>query len=113
MSKKQKYNGIVYSTNEDFNYSADEAQEAETLPPGKQQLRVSLDKKQRGGKAVTLVSGFIGRQEDLVELGKHLKQRCGVGGTVKEGDILIQGDFRGRVTELLINEGYRVKQVGG
>ena len=105
--------GVVYSTGSDFDYQHNKEDEEETLLPVKQNLRVSLDKKQRKGKAVTLITGFIGKKEDLKELGKKLKSRCGVGGTVKDGEIIIQGDFRTRVMELLKLDGYKVKQIGG
>lgn len=105
--------GVVYSTSSDFNYQHNENEEEQTLPPSKQDLRIMLDKKQRKGKSVTLVIGFVGTQEALKELGKNLKSKCGVGGTVKEGQIIIQGDFRSRIIELLKIEGYKVKQVGG
>jgi len=112
MKKKQRYNGIVYSTDENFAYEEVEGSERETLPNHKQQLRVMLDKKMRGGKVVTLVTGFVGAANDLETLGKKLKQKCGVGGTVKDGEIVIQGDFRQRVMDLLSADGYRVKKVG-
>ena len=105
--------GIVYSTNPDFNYETNASNENVTLPPAQQDLRVSLDKKQRKGKAVTLVTGFIGSEADLKELGKILKSKCGVGGTAKNGEILVQGDFREKVIEILKNTGYRVKRSGG
>ncbi len=104
--------GMVYSTNPDFQYETSEEPEAETLPAAQQQLRVWLDRKQRGGKVVTLVKGFVGRDEDLQALGKLLKSRCGVGGSAKEGEILIQGDHRDRVVELLLKEGYKAKKAG-
>ncbi len=108
--KKQKYSGIVYSTNEDFDYYREE-DEAETLAPNKQDLRISLDKKQRKGKKVTLIGGFIGADRDLSDLGKTLKTKCGVGGSSKDGWILIQGDHREKVKALLENMGYKYKML--
>lgn len=112
--KKQLYTGIVYSTNENYSYSDDQDNdELDTPAPKDQQLRVALDKKQRAGKAVTVVMGFVGRDDDLIALGKHLKNKCGVGGTVKDGQVLIQGDFKAKIVAILLEEGYKVKQVGG
>jgi len=117
MSKKNKRDkgrtGVVYSTSQNFEYEYEGNFEEETLPPNEQNLKVMLDKKSRGGKQVTLVEGFVGTDEDLKELGKMLKSKCGVGGTAKDGEILIQGDFRIKVLEILQNEGYRAKKVGG
>jgi translation initiation factor 1 len=104
--------GMVYSTNPDFQYQTDEEPEAETLPPAQQDLRVWLDRKHRAGKVATLVKGFVGREEDLQTLAKLLKTKCGVGGSAKEGEILIQGDHRDRVVELLLKEGYKCKKAG-
>ncbi len=111
--KLNSFDGLVYSTNPDAQLNFDEENMLETLAPKFQNLRVQLDKKQRGGKAVTLITGFIGSDEDLKDLGKMLKTKCGVGGTVKEGEILIQGDFRQKILDLLIFEGYKVKKIGG
>lgn len=97
---------VVYSTNPDFRYETAEEEEAETLPKHQQKLRVSMEKKGRGGKTVTLIKGFIGSEEDCKELGKLLKSKCGVGGSVKEGEIIIQGDFKQRIIDLLKVEGY-------
>jgi len=105
--------GMVYSTNPDFEYEKENEPEEETLPTQQQNLKVSIDRKKRKGKSVTLVTGFVGSEDDLKDLGKMLKTKCGVGGTVKDGEILIQGEFRERVMELLNAEGYKVKKSGG
>ena len=104
--------GMVYSTNQDFQYESED-QEAETLAPQHQMLYVSLDKKNRKGKKVTLVEGFKGTTEDLKNLAKELKSSCGVGGSVGDHNILIQGDFRDRVITLLQEKGFTVKRKGG
>lgn len=97
---------IVYSTNPDFQYSTDEKEEIETLPKQQQKLRVSIEKNHRGGKTVTIVKNFIGNEDDLKQLGRLLKTKCGVGGTVKEGEIIVQGEFKEKIIELLKKEGY-------
>lgn len=107
-------NGIVYSTNPDFQFSsANDHEESDTLNPSQQDLRVWLDRKQRGGKTVTLVKGFAGRDSDLQDLGRMLKSKCGTGGSVKDGEIILQGDFRDKVLALLLSAGYRAKKAGG
>lgn len=98
--------GVMYSTNPDFQYNTGDEEEEDTLPKEKQQLRISLDKRNRGGKAVTLVTGFHGTTSDLEALGKFLKVKCGVGGSAKEGEIIVQGDLRPKVLEILQKEGY-------
>ena len=113
MSKKNKPVGIVYSTNPDFNYRIQENTVPATLMPQQQNLRVMLDRKQRGGKQVTLITGFIGSQNDLDELARMLKSKCGVGGSAKDNEIIIQGDFRTKTMELLTKAGYKAKIAGG
>jgi len=105
--------GMVYSTKDDFEFEEDSGIEEETLSPSQQNLKVMLDKKARGGKKVTLVAGFVGSEDDLKELGKELKSKCGVGGSAKDGEILIQGDNRDKVLGLLLKGGYRAKKSGG
>lgn len=105
--------GMVYSTNPDFEYTTDDGEDAEALPPAEQDLRVWLDRKSRAGKKVTLVKGFAGPDGDLKALGSMLKNKCGVGGSVKDGEIIIQGDFRDRIVEILVKEGYKAKKAGG
>ena len=97
---------VVYSTNPDFKYDTANAEEEQTLPKEKQALRISLDKRNRGGKMVTLITGFRGTSEDLTALGKLLKVKCGVGGSAKDGEIIIQGDLRAKVLDILRKEGY-------
>ena len=102
--------GVVYSTNPDFQYQKEGSVEEETLPPGKQRLIVGIDRRNRGGKQVTLVSGFVGKAEDLKELGRALKTRLGVGGSAKDGEITVQGDFRDKVVSILQQMGYQAKR---
>ena len=97
---------VVYSTNPDYQYENEEIEEAETLPKNQQKLKVSMEKKGRGGKTVTLIKGFVGTEDDLKELGKLMKAKCGVGGSVKDDEIIIQGDFKQRIIDLLKAEGY-------
>lgn len=110
MSKKNKADksGFVYSTDPSFQFQNEEPEMQETLQPDKQKLRIQLDTKQRGGKAVTLVTGFVGKPEDLEDLGKKMKQFCGTGGSVKDGEIIIQGDQREKVRSYLLKNKYRV-----
>ena len=117
MTKKKsndwkKRDGVVYSTSEDFDYIDQEAEKT-TLPPQQQNLKVQLDKKSRGGKQVTLVRGFVGSDDDLKELGKLIKNKCGVGGSAKDEEIIIQGDLREKVLEILVQNGYKAKKTGG
>ncbi|MDI9863732.1 translation initiation factor [Flectobacillus sp. DC10W] len=112
MSKNKKIPlGVVYSTNPDFEYEFEEKEAAETLPPNQQNLKALLDKKARAGKQVTLVTGFVGNDDDLNTLGKKLKNLCGCGGSVKDGEIILQGDFREKVVTWLIQQGYKAKKV--
>lgn len=105
---------MVYSTNPGLmSAGSGEASESETLPPGQQTLRISLDRKKRKGKTVTLICGFVGRAEDLRQLAGQLKSSCGVGGSAKNGEILIQGNFRDKIMEILSAQGFKVKRVGG
>lgn len=114
MSKKNRKSrvDIVYSTNPDFQYQHDEEQKQETLEPSKQKLKVYIDTKaKKKGKQATLISGFVGSEDDIKDLGKLLKTKCAVGGSVKDGDILIQGDFRDKIVQILISEGYNAKKL--
>lgn len=102
---------VVYSTNPDFSYESEEEEEQATLPKEKQLLRIELDKRNRKGKSVTLITNFIGTDDDLQDLAKLLKTRCGVGGSARDGEILLQGNFRQKVLELLQKEGYAKSRV--
>lgn len=114
MSNKNKgKQGLVYSTNPNFSLPKNEEPEIETLPPAKQMLKVFRDKKQRGGKEVTLIDGFVGNDTDIEKLGKELKAHCGTGGSVKDGQILVQGDQRQKVCAFLEKKGYKFKLAGG
>ena len=104
---------MVYSTNPDFNFHKGNAESAVTLAPGNQNLKIWLEKNHRGGKTVSVVKGFVGKEDDLEALGKKLKTTCGTGGSTKDGEILIQGDHRDRILALLIKEGYKAKKAGG
>lgn len=113
MAKKKKKINVVYSTNPDFSFDYEEDEQQETLAPNEQDLRIYLDTKQRKGKGVTLITGFIGSEDDLKELGKTLKSKCGVGGSAKNEEIIIQGDHRDKVLTLLLDMGYKAKKAGG
>lgn len=117
MSKKgndwKKRDGVVYSTSDSFEYNLGDQNDLDTLPPSQQRLKILLDKKARAGKQVTLVEGFVGSEDDLKELGKLLKNKCGVGGSAKDGEILIQGDHSDKVLQVLVTAGYGAKKSGG
>ncbi len=116
MAKKNQWKnreGVVYSTSDDFNYSSMGSALQNAIPSNQQNLKVQLDKKSRGGKQVTLITGFIGKDDDLKDLGKLLKSKCGVGGSAKDGEIMIQGDHRQKAVDILIKEGYKAKKAGG
>ncbi|PSR52185.1 translation initiation factor [Adhaeribacter arboris] len=110
---KKGRQGVVFSTDPDFKYEYEPEEQITTLPPPQQNLKVQLDKKARAGKQVTLVTGFVGTEDDLKELGKLLKNKCGVGGTIKDQEIIIQGDFRDKILQILIQANYKAKKVGG
>lgn len=115
MSKKDKKNkedGLVYSTNSNLSFNKDDENEDESLNPGEQSLRIHLDR-MGGGKLLTRIVGFVGSEEEIEKLGKELKQKCGVGGTVKNNEILIQGEHRDKILALLIKNGYKAKKAGG
>ncbi len=111
LSKLSDLGGMVFSTNDDFEFEQDEIEE--TLIPKEQYLEALFSNKGRGGKTVTVIKGFIGTQEDLKDLAKMLKTKCGVGGSSKDGEVIIQGKFRDKIMEILKKEGYNVKRVGG
>ncbi len=111
MNDWKKRLDIVYSTNPDYHYQGDETEEQATIAKEKQLLRVSLDKRNRKGKAVTLITGFVGTTEDLETLAKMLKTKCGVGGSAKDGDIIVQGDHRQKVVDILQKEGYAKSRI--
>ncbi|PJA07731.1 MAG: translation initiation factor [Flavobacteriales bacterium CG_4_10_14_0_2_um_filter_32_8] len=113
MNKKKKFTNIVYSTNPNFKLE-EENDELITLNHEKQELKVQIDRKQRNGKSVTLVTRFVGNEEDLKKLAKELKSKCGVGGSTKDGEIIIQGEFKDKIFDFLINLGYvKTKKIGG
>jgi len=115
MAKKNDWKnreGVVYSTSENFEYEINKMREQTTLSPQQQNLRAQLDKNGRAGKQVTLVTGFVGSGIDLEALTKLLKTKCGVGGSSKDGEIILQGDLRDKVVEALSKEGYKAKRVG-
>jgi translation initiation factor 1 len=115
MAKKNEWKnreGVVYSTSDNFEFEIAGQQEQVTLPPQQQTLRALLDKSGRAGKQVTLVTGFIGSNNDLVTLTKLLKTKCGVGGSAKDGEIILQGDLRDKVVQALVKEGYKAKRIG-
>ena len=113
MSKKKKLTNIVYSTNPNYEFEEDNDEQI-TINHEKQELKVQIDRKQRKGKSVTLISGFVGNEEDLKKLAKELKSKCGVGGSTKNGEIIIQGEFKDKIFDLLLDLGYsKTKKIGG
>ena len=112
LSSLDDLGGFVFSTNKDFEYDSNEESQ-ETLPNNQQKLEAHLDKKNRGGKVATIIKGFEGNDDDIKALAKQLKTLCGVGGAAKDGEIIIQGNFRDKIVDFLAKEGYKVKRVGG
>ena len=112
-NKWKQLEGIVYSTDPGYTYNQEEAESEITLPPSQQLLYVAIDRKMRKGKTATLISGFTGRGEDRDDLARMLKSKCGTGGSVKDDYILIQGDFRDKIIQILNSEGYKTKKTGG
>lgn len=110
MTKKNKNAGIVYSTNPDYKYTA-QPHKGASVSLHQQELKIFLDKKNRGGKTVTIISGFVGKEEAIEKLGRELKSKCGVGGTIKDGEIIIQGDHRERILTILSTDGYKAKKI--
>jgi translation initiation factor 1 len=113
MQKNKNVSGIVYSTNPDYKYNYENNKEADTLPPRQQDLRIFIEKKHRGGKTASVIKGFVGKENDLEALGKLLKTKFGTGGSAKDGEIIIQGDLRDKIMEILIAMGYKAKKAGG
>lgn len=113
MQKKKKISGVVYSTNPDYKYTYENTPEPDTLPPQQQELRIFIEKKHRGGKTACVIKGFVGKQDDMEELGRLLKTKCGTGGSAKDGEIIIQGDFRDKILQILLEKGYKAKKAGG
>jgi translation initiation factor 1 len=114
MAKQKNRINVVFSTNPDYQYETEEKVEADSIAPGQQKLRIALDKKNRGGKEVTLITGFIGPETELEDLGKMLKNKCGVGGSIKDSEVLLQGDHRDKVVKILLEKGFtQTKKTGG
>ena len=113
MSNNKKVEGVVYSTNAEYSYQQGNQNNQATLPPTQQDLKIWLEKNHRGGKTVSVIKGFIGKESDLNELARKIKSTCGTGGSSKDGEILIQGDFRDKILALLIKEGFKAKKAGG
>jgi len=112
-SNKNMFNGVVYSTNKDYKYETNDDENVDTPEPQRQMLKVWLEKNSRGGKTVSIIKGFVGSEADLETLAKVLKSKCGVGGSAKEGEILIQGDHRDKICKILTDLGYPCKKAGG